>query len=229
MGKYRMKHRFFLLLLLSSVLSGLCLNQQLSAQEIKGKQLNDQGQLSKKRWQDWLGFQVLVSAHNVGVLTNAVGGNSQNEFATPQLGGRVQIGVILDKQTDNVFILSVGFGKAKNLDKGTKEQFVATSFLDIGLEYPTWSIINRDNHRLSFDIGAFASMCSVQIPNSKSLNRWGLAGRLSLGYSYKLNNGLTIGCKLYDHMGWYFSKLPADAAFHYPLSNELGLAFVLSI
>jgi len=71
-------------------------------------------------WRDWLGFQVALSVHDISIPLKASEASSQGEVASPQLGERVQLGLVFDRQSKDPIVLSFGFAKAQNLEKKRK-------------------------------------------------------------------------------------------------------------
>lgn len=184
--------------------------------------------VSKSSWRDWLAFRVALSVNDVSVPLKSSNVFPQAVSATPQLGVRVHLGLIFDRQSDDPLVHSLGFAKARNIDKRTKEALEATTLLDVGVEYPIWNLLNKKKHQLRFDLGAFGAMCHIAYPNSKGLNKWGVSGRISLAYDYKLQKDYFVGCKLYNSIGRYFgaSQSPNDLRFSY--INELGLSMCVT-
>lgn len=228
MGKQSLNLHFILPTILSFILLGSLSSSNLFAQKqtaLQDKEVSSTAS-GEKSWRDWLGFRASISINNIGVNIPPSLGFSQSRLATPQLGSRVQLGVILDKS--NPLIVAVGLSRAQNLDKETKGLIATTSLLDMGLEFTMWKLLRKDRHKLDFDMGAFASMCSITPPDATAYHKWGVVAELALTYHYKLRENLSIGAKLYNHFGKYFGKSQVTNHIPFSYSDELGLAFFVS-
>lgn len=202
---------------------------QMTAQEYRNSQEEYTLSKSKLLWKDaFLGVTAEVSINHIGVNLLSSKVFSQEKVVTPQIGYRVQLGLILDKQSNSPITLLVGCSKAQNRDNDTKAVLSSTALLDLGLEYPLWKLFKKQKHKMSIDLAAFASHCKVAYVNAEDVKKWGIAGRVSLSYSHKLNNGLSIGCRLYDHLGRYFGRKSDTERILFSSVNEIGLALNFS-
>lgn len=217
MGRFTLNSRF-------TFLAALCFCLLFPSAHIFAQEGQTSSASNPSSWRDWLGFQVALSVHDISIPLKASEAFSQGEVASPQLGERVQLGLVFDRQSKDPIVLSFGLAKAQNLDKKTKDTLKGATLLDIGIEYPVWSLLNKKKHQLRFDVGAFGSMCHIAYLNAKGLSKWGASGRFSLAYDYKLQKDFFVGCKLYNSFGRYFGKSTNTHDLQFSYVNELGLS-----
>lgn len=107
--------------------------------------------VSKSSWRDWLAFRVALSVNDVSVPIKSSNVFPQAVSATPQLGVRVHLGLIFDRQSDDPLVLSLGFAKARNIDKRTKEALEATTLLDASYTIILVGTLERLKVRMTCD------------------------------------------------------------------------------
>lgn len=174
------------------------------------------------------GFHASVAPMGMGVLLSPALGATTDQFTYPQVGGRVQIGCLLNKKSLTLPTLVASYAYGINRDSGTAGQLKSISLLDLGAEISPWALYvsKEQKHAVSIKLGTYVSMCSTKFEQDKSMHhRWGVSRRIALGYTYQMNGGARLGVNLYNHGGHYFGKRPQSGSPVPVYTEELGVAF----
>lgn len=182
---------------------------------------------AQQTWKEWLGVQVGVSMCDIGVNLKPTDLFPKGKVVSPQIGYKAQLGLVLDKQSKTPIVLAVEYSQANNKGKETLEVLKSTSILDIGIESPSWILLDKSRHQLRFDMAAFASRCSISTIEMGGFHKWGISGRTAFVYEYEFSNNLNVGCKFYYQIGRYFGK---ESAFpmNFSFVDGLGVGMVMS-
>ena len=176
------------------------------------------------------GFHASVAPMGMGVLLSPALGTTTDQFTYPQVGGRVQVGWLLNKKSLTLPTLVASYAYGINQDKATAGQLKSISLLDLGAEISPWSLYKSkaQKHAVVIRLGTYASMCSTKFEQDKTMHfRWGISRRIALGYLYQMDCGTRLGVNLYNHAGHYFGKRPQQGSPVPVYTEELGLAFDL--
>ena len=179
---------------------------------------------------DLFGFHASVAPMGMGVLLSPALGAITDQFTYPQVGGRVQVGWLLNKKSLTLPTLVASYAYGINQDKATAGQLKSISLLDLGAEISPWSLYKskEQKHAVVIRLGTYISMCSTKFEQDKTMRfRWGISRRIALGYLYQMDCGTRLGVKLYNHAGHYFGKRPQQGSPVPVYTEELGLAFDL--
>ena len=179
---------------------------------------------------DLFGFHASVAPMGMGVLLSPALSTTTDQFTYPQVGGRVQVGWILNKKSLTLPTLVASYAYGINEDKATAGQLKSISLLDLGAEISPWSLYKskEQKHAVVIRLGTYASMCSTKFEQDKTMHfRWGISRRIVLEYLYQMDCGTRLGVSLYNHAGHYFGKRPQQGSPVPVYTEELGLAFDL--
>ena len=79
------------------------------------------------------GFHASVAPMGMGVLLSPALGTTTDQFTYPQVGGRVQVGWLLNKKSLTLPTLAASYAYGINQDKATAGQLKSMSLLDLGI------------------------------------------------------------------------------------------------
>lgn len=179
---------------------------------------------------DLFGFHFSVAPMGMGGLLSPNIGATTSLFTFPQVGGRVQVGWLLHKNSLMQPTLVASYAYGVNQDKETAGQLKSISLLDLGAEITPWSLYESKDkkHDVVIRLGGYVSMCSTQFEQDKTMHHhWGVSRRVALGYIYQMDSGTRLGVNLYNHAGHYFGKRPQQSSPAPMYTEEIGLAFDL--
>jgi hypothetical protein len=178
----------------------------------------------------WWGFQAEIAGAVLATEVELAGDlrSSVGNYAFPQPGIRLHLGLLMDKNSKNALRLIVGYGHFFNLDRGSNSVIQSTSLFDLGLESQSRMIRTKKGHSVWADYGTSVSLARVVGGRDVGvLYQWGVSPIVAVRYDYAFANKLHLGVRPYLRTGIYFGSRSKPLRFE--SQYELGLGLSLSM